>query len=138
MYFDVQIETSPDITFESSLAQDIQIEANLRLRGTATNPSLLGRVNITQRRLVFFGTRYHINQGSVSFFNPSRIEPVVNVDLETKARGIDITLTVSGPMRKLNLTPRSDPPLQFSEIVALLATGRAPGWTPGKWRANPW
>ena len=38
MHFDVQIETSPDMTFESSLAQDIQIEANLRLRGTATNP----------------------------------------------------------------------------------------------------
>ena len=29
-------------------------------------------------------------------------------------------------MNKLQLTPRSDPPLQFSEIVALLATGRAP------------
>ena len=29
-------------------------------------------------------------------------------------------------MNKLNLTPRSDPPLQFNEIVALLATGRAP------------
>jgi translocation and assembly module TamB len=33
---------------------------------------------------------------------------------------------VSGPINKLTLTPRSDPPLQFSEIVALLATGRAP------------
>ena len=35
-------------------------------------------------------------------------------------------LNVSGPLTKLNLTPRSDPPLQFSEIIALLATGRAP------------
>jgi translocation and assembly module TamB len=50
----------------------------------------------------------------------------LNVDLETKARGIDITLTVSGPITKMTLTPRSDPPLQFSEIVALLATGRTP------------
>ncbi len=132
VYLDVQIETSPDITFESSLAQDIQIEASLRLRGTVTNPSLLGRVNITRGELLFFGTRYHINQGSVSFFNPSRIEPVVNVDLETKARGIDITLTVSGPLGKLNLTPRSDPPLQFSEIVALLATGRSPNVEAGQ------
>ena len=102
------------------------MEANLRLRGTATNPSLLGRVNITQGRLVFFGTRYTINQGSVSFFNPSRIEPVLNVDLETRARGIDVTLTISGPLRQLNLTPRSDPPLQLNEIIALLATGRRP------------
>jgi translocation and assembly module TamB len=126
MNFDVQIETAPDITFESSLAQDIQAEANLRLRGTATNPSMLGRITITQGRLVFFGTRYSINQGSVAFYNPSRIEPILNVDLETKARGVDVTLTVSGPITKLNLTPRSDPPLQFNEIVALLATGRAP------------
>jgi translocation and assembly module TamB len=50
----------------------------------------------------------------------------LNVDLETRARGVDVTLTVSGPVNRLNLTPRSDPPLQFNEIVALLATGRSP------------
>ncbi len=122
----MQIETATDITFESSLAQDIQAEANLRLRGTGANPAMLGRVTISQGRLVFFGTRFNINQGSVSFFNPSRIEPILNVDLETRARGVDVTLTISGPITKLNLTPRSDPPLQFNEIVALLATGRAP------------
>ena len=55
-----------------------------------------------------------------------KIEPVLDIDLETKARGVDVILTVSGPLSKLNLTPRSDPPLQFSEIVALLATGAAP------------
>jgi translocation and assembly module TamB len=33
---------------------------------------------------------------------------------------------VAGPLSKLTLTPRSDPPLQFSEIIALLATGNAP------------
>jgi translocation and assembly module TamB len=76
--------------------------------------------------VVFYGTRYTINQGSVSFYNPLKIDPILDIDLETKARGIDITLTISGPLNKLNLTPRSDPPLQFSEIVALLATGRTP------------
>jgi translocation and assembly module TamB len=126
MNFDVQIETAPDITFQSSLAEGLQVEANLRLRGTASNPALLGRINITQGQIVFFGTKYTINQGSVAFYNPVKIEPVLNIDLETKARGVDVTLTVSGPLNKLTLTPRSDPPLQFSEIVALLATGRAP------------
>jgi translocation and assembly module TamB len=126
MNFDVQIESAPDIQFQSSLTQDLQVEANLRLRGNASNPALLGRINITQGQMVFFGTRYNINQGSVAFFNPLKIDPILDIDLETKARGVDITLTVSGPLNKLNLTPRSDPPLQFNEIVALLATGRAP------------
>lgn len=126
MGFDIQINTAPDIEFESSLTQDLQVEANLRLRGTFSNPALLGRINLTQGQVNFFGTRYHISQGSISFFNPLRVEPIFDVDLETKARQIEITLSITGPLNKLNLTPRSDPPLQFSEIVALLATGRTP------------
>ena len=126
MNLDIQIETSPNLRVQSALAQQIQAEANLRLRGTATNPALLGRINITQGQLTFFGNKYTINQGSISFFNPVKIEPIVNIDLQTRARGIDVTLTIAGPMDKLNVTYRSDPPLQFSDIVALLATGRAP------------
>jgi translocation and assembly module TamB len=124
--FDIQINTAPDVQFQSALTQDVQMEANLRLRGTFSNPAVLGRVSITQGRVIFFGTKYTVNQGSVQFFNPVRIDPIVDVDLETKVNGIDVTLNVSGPITKLNLTPRSDPPLQFNEIVALLATGRSP------------
>ncbi len=124
--YDIQISTAPDVLVQSALTQDVEVEANLRVRGTYTSPAVLGRVNITHGQVVFFGTRYNISQGSISFFNPINIEPVLNVDLETKARGIQVTLNVSGPLSKLNLTPSSDPPLQFNEIVALLATGRTP------------
>jgi translocation and assembly module TamB len=41
-----------------------------------------------------------------------------------------VNLTFSGPMSKLNMTYRSDPPLQSQEIIALLAVGRAPGANP--------
>ena len=124
--FDIQINTAPDVQFQSGLTQDVQMEANLRLRGTFSNPAVLGRISVTQGRLIFFGTKYTITQGSVQFFNPVRIDPILDIDLETKVNGIDVTLTISGPLTKLNLTPRSDPPLQSNEIVALLATGRSP------------
>jgi translocation and assembly module TamB len=126
MNLDVQIETAPDVAFQTSVAQSIEADANLRLRGTAINPAVLGRINITQGVMDFLGNKYTINQGSVSFFNPSRIEPILNIDLETKARGVEVTLTVSGPINKLNMSYRSDPPLQWADIVALLATGRTP------------
>jgi translocation and assembly module TamB len=126
MNLDISVETAPDVALQTSVAQSIQADAKLTLRGTVTNPAVLGRINITQGELVFFGNKYTINQGSVSFFNPTKIDPIVNFDLETKARGVDVILTVSGPMTKLNLSYRSDPPLQFSDIVALLATGRTP------------
>jgi translocation and assembly module TamB len=131
--FDVQIDTDPNIQLQSALTENVQAEASLKLRGTATNPALLGRINITQGKLTFFGTQYTLSQGSISFYNPVKVDPILNIDLETKVRGIDIILTVSGPLNKLTLTPRSDPPLQFSEIVALLATGRTPTSDPSLW-----
>jgi translocation and assembly module TamB len=124
--FDVQVQTAPDVQVESSLTQDIVMEANLRLRGTLNNPGVVGRINFMQGQVLFFGSRYNIEQGTISFYNQTKIEPIVDIDLETRVQGIDVILTVAGPLGKLNLTPRSDPPLQFNQIVSLLATGQAP------------
>lgn len=126
MKLDVHIRTSPSVAVQASLAQNIQADADLRLRGTASVPGMLGRVNITAGNLVFFGTKYTVNQGTVAFYNPFKIQPILNVDLETVAKGVDVVLTVSGPIDNMKLTYTSDPPLQFQEIVSLLATGRTP------------
>jgi translocation and assembly module TamB len=126
MQFDVQIETSPEVRFQTAMATDLQADANLRLRGAPSRPALLGRVDVTRGEIVFLGNKYTVNQGAVAFYNPQKIEPVLNVDLQTKAKGIDVILTLSGPIDKLQVTHRSDPPLQFSEIVSLLATGKSP------------
>jgi len=124
--FDVQINTSPNVQVISSLTQGLEVAGNLHLRGTASNPVVLGRIHVSQGQVVFFGTKFTVSQGSISFFNPLNVEPILDIDLDTKARGIDVTLNISGPLNKLKLTPRSDPPLEFNEIVALLATGRTP------------
>lgn len=123
---DIQVETAVDVVFETNMAQGVQADANLRLRGTVTNPAVLGRINVTHGDMVFFGNKYSVSQGSLTFSDPARIAPILNVDLETKARGVTVTLTISGPINKLNVSYRSDPPLQFADVVALLATGRSP------------
>jgi translocation and assembly module TamB len=46
--------------------------------------------------------------------------------LETLAQGVDVTLGVSGPMNNLQLSYTSDPPLNFEQIVQLLATNTTP------------
>ncbi|HVX66237.1 MAG TPA: translocation/assembly module TamB domain-containing protein [Bryobacteraceae bacterium] len=131
MRFDVRILTSPQVRFETKLTKDIQADASLRLRGNATHPVVLGRVMINQGDVMFFGNKYTINSGQILFVNATKIEPTVSLDLETRARGIEVTLHVSGPVNKLNVSYRSDPPLSFADIVALLTTGRQPGLTPG-------
>lgn len=126
MNLDVLIQTTPDVALQSRVAESIQGDATLRLRGTVASPALLGRINVSQGGVLFFGNKYNITRGAISFFNPTRIDPILDVDLQTRARGVDVTLTVTGPPSNLGMTYRSDPPLEFSDIVALLATGRTP------------
>ncbi len=126
MNLDVVIQTAPDVALQSKVAESIQADASLRLRGTVASPALLGRVNISQGSVLFFGNKYTISRGSISFYNATKIDPILDVDLQTRARGVDVTLTVTGPPSRLGLVYRSDPPLELSDIVALLATGRTP------------
>ncbi|MEK7403867.1 MAG: translocation/assembly module TamB domain-containing protein [Acidobacteriota bacterium] len=131
MRFDVRIQTSPQARFETTLTRGVQAEADLRLRGEPARPALVGRVLVNQGEVLFFGNQYDIESGEVLFVNPARIEPVVNLHLQTRVRGIEVTLNINGPLGRPGVTYRSDPPLPFSDIVALLATGRAPAATPG-------
>jgi len=72
-----------------------------------------------------------VNRGDIRFVNPVRIDPIFDLDLETKARGVTVNVSVAGTMQKLSVNYSSDPPLQPREIIALLAVGRAPTDTAG-------
>lgn len=124
--FDVRIESGPSLEVQTSLTRDVQAEAELRLRGNAARPILLGDISVNQGQIQFFGNKYTINRGDIRFINPTKIDPVVDIDVETKARGITVNISFSGTLNKLNLTYRSDPPLQTNDIIALLAVGRDP------------
>jgi translocation and assembly module TamB len=130
MRFDVRIRTSPAIQFRSDLAQNLQADGELTLRGSPDNPGMLGRLAVDSGDLVFFGAKYTVDQGTITFSNPNRIDPILNVDLETAAQGVDVTINLSGPMDKLKLTYHSDPPLEFQQLIALLAAGTTPTTDP--------
>jgi translocation and assembly module TamB len=126
MKLDIRIRTSSSMAVRTSMAQNLQADADLRIRGTASQPSVIGRVSITEGELVFFGSTYTVNSGTISFYNPVRVEPVLDISLGTQAKGVDVVLRVTGPVDNMKLSYTSDPPLQFQEIVQLLAAGKTP------------
>ncbi len=130
MRFDIKIQTAPDVQFRTTLTQNLQLDANVTLRGTPDHPGMLGRVVVTQGEVVFFGSKYTIDQGTVAFYDPNRINPILNIDLETTVQGIDVAISVTGPMDRMKLSYRSDPPMQFSDLISLLASGKTPSTDP--------
>jgi translocation and assembly module TamB len=124
--FDINIISSRSLEVQTSLTRNIQAEANLRLRGTPELPMVLGNVTVNSGEIEFFGNKYTINRGEINFNNPAKIEPIIDMDLETRERGILVDIRFAGPLNKLNFSYRSDPPLETNDIIALLAVGRTP------------
>jgi translocation and assembly module TamB len=126
LHLDVAVESAPSLQVSTNLSRDVEAEISLRLRGTLDHPIILGSITANQGDIKIFGTRFSLNRGEVSFVNAVRVEPVLDLDLETQARGVTVDITVSGTPNKLNFNYRSDPPLQPRDIIALLTVGRAP------------
>jgi translocation and assembly module TamB len=126
LQLDLRIESAPNLQLSTALSRDVEAEVDLRLRGTLNHPVFLGSISANQGDIKVFGTKYSINRAEVRFLNPVKIEPVLDLDLQTRARGVVVDITIAGTPGKLNINYRSDPPLQPRDIIALLTVGRAP------------
>ena len=123
LHLEVRILSTPELTVQTSLAK-LSGDVDLRLRGTAEHPVLLGRVNIAEGDVKLAGTKYHLERGDITFLDPVRIDPVLDVEATTRVRDYDITIGLHGTMERLNTTYRSDPPLSSDDIISLLAFGK--------------
>ena len=118
----VHIVSSPQLSFQNAFAK-LAGNVDLRLRGTLASPSLLGRVSITEGSALIAGTRYDLERGDVTFTNPVRIEPIIDLSATAHVEDYDISLGLHGSPQKLSVSYRSDPPLPEADVVSLLALG---------------
>ena len=123
MRLDLEVTAAPDIRLETTAARNLQGDVDLRIRGTLERPVLLGRIGIHEGELSFAGRRYSVSRGEVTFVNPFRIEPILNLSVQARVQQYDISMDFIGPPDRLTLTYRSDPPLPTQDVLALLVVG---------------
>ncbi len=120
---DVHVVSSPQLNFQNAYAK-LAGDVDLHLRGTLASPSLLGRISILEGSATIAGTRYELQRGDITFTNPVRIEPSIDLNATARVQDYDITLGLHGSPDRMSVTYRSDPPLPEADVVALLALGR--------------
>lgn len=98
--------------------------ANLQVRGTAAEPVILGRANLTDGDIVLNGNRFVLTGGTIQFVNPSVTQPVVNLTITTSIQQYNISLRFEGPVDQLRTQYSSDPSLPSADIIHLLAFGQ--------------
>jgi len=110
----------------AAVSSELSLEgqANLRVIGTASNPVIVGRTELTSGELFFMKRRYQIERAIVNFTDPNRTTPVVNMLITTTINQYNLSLTVIGPVEKLRTSYVSDPPLPPVDIINLIARGQ--------------
>ena len=124
---DVHVVTTPELQMQTAIAK-LSGSADLRVRGSADHPVAIGRVSANEGgELSFNGSKYRLERGEVTFSNPAKTEPIIDIQAATRVRDYDITVNISGDVSKSNglkATWHSEPPLPEADVIALLALGR--------------
>src|SRR5450759_691908 len=123
---DVHVATTPELQMQSAIAR-LSGNADLRVRGTADRPAILGRVEVLEGEISFNGTKYKLERGEVSFPNPAKTQPIIDMTATTRVRDYDITVVFRRAARVpngLKVTWKSEPQLPEADVIALLALGR--------------
>jgi hypothetical protein len=127
---DIRI-TAPSTLQVQNRTLRMTASADLQMRGTFERPALIGRAELDRGEALVEGKRYVITRGTVDFNNPTRIEPFIDVEAETRIRvpqeTYRVTLRATGPLAQPNITFTSDPPLGEVEILALVFSDVTPG-----------
>lgn len=97
--------------------------ANLQVRGTADNPVILGRINLTGGDMILNGDRFVLTGGTIQFVNPSETQPFVNATITTSIQQYNISMRFRGPTDHMETQYTSDPALPEADIIHLLAFG---------------
>jgi translocation and assembly module TamB len=132
LHLDINVSSTNDLNLASSKLS-LQGSASLRVRGTAAEPTVLGRVNLTGGELFFRGNRYLLQPSTLDFVDPYRISPRVNLNVDTTVQDYDVHMGFRGTVDRLRTTYTSEPALPPSDIINLLVFGK----TEAAQAANP-
>ena len=126
-YLNISVSAPHAVRVRNNLAK-ITGSANLALRGSLANPVLFGEVTTDPGGTIEYnGATYALDRAIVTFANPTRIEPLLDVVARTKINEYQVTLSVLGSLARPTTTLGSDPPLPDYDVLSLLATGTASG-----------
>jgi translocation and assembly module TamB len=123
---DVHVTTTPELQMQTANAR-LSGNADLRVRGTAERPAILGRAEVLEGEINFNGNKYNLERGDVTFANPARTQPIIDLRATTRVRDYDITVQFRGDAsvpNGLKVTWQSEPQLPEADVIALLALGR--------------
>jgi translocation and assembly module TamB len=128
----IGVSGSENISVDNNIARaPIRVRGDMIVKGTVSNPILLGRLESNEGYIYFRNNEFRIIHASADFTDPHRIKPILNLTAETSMKGYTVRLNLEGEVDRFNLSLSSDPPLEETDILSLLTVGQLGKQTKG-------
>lgn len=123
---DVEVSIPNDFWFRGK-DEAIEIKGNVQLKKDPYKPFVLyGSVLPVRGTYRFQGKLFQITDGKLTFTGQEDINPIVNVQAETRISDVIIIIRLTGTFEQINLILDSEPPMDQAAIISYLIFGRGP------------
>ncbi len=96
--------------------------ADIRVRGTARAPLLIGTATLAEGEFTFAGSDFDLTRGRVDF-NGKPLDSAINIQAQTVADDVTAFVTISGTAARPDVRFSSSPTLPEDEILSRLLFG---------------
>ena len=118
---DVRVQADDRIRVEG-MGLDSTWRADIRVRGTARAPQLIGAATLTDGEFTFAGSDFDLTRGRVDF-NGKPLNSSINIQAQTVADDVTAFVTISGTAAQPGIRFSSSPTLPEDEILSRLLFG---------------
>ncbi len=103
---------------------DLELAGELRLQQSHGLPGAVGELRVVRGTYSLLGRTCNLVRGVVTFFGDQSMRPRLDIQLSTQVAGTKIRVFLSGTTEKPEITLSSDPEMEQTDIVTLLAVGK--------------
>jgi translocation and assembly module TamB len=122
---DVRIRADNQI-FVSGMGLEAEWATDLRVRGTATNPEVIGSLDVVRGTYSFAGRRFDLDEsGRVVFEGGPLTDPQLNLAATTSVEGVTATINIGGRAQNPQISFTSTPALPQDEVLSRLLFGES-------------
>lgn len=125
----IDVKTVDNIIIKNNLA-DLELKANLNVKGTIPAPVLSGRAENAYAGEIILGERkYAVERLRVDFLGQENLEPNLDILLKStvydQQEELEVSLVLSGTPSDLKFSLTSNPTRSTEDLASLLLTGKS-------------
>ncbi|HQH61247.1 MAG TPA: translocation/assembly module TamB domain-containing protein [Candidatus Saccharicenans sp.] len=125
----INVRTIDNIVIKNNLA-DLELKANLNIKGTIPTPVLSGRAENAYTGEIIIGDRkYTVERLRVDFLGQENLEPNLDILLKStvydQQEELEVSLVLAGTPSDLKFSLTSNPTRSTEDLASLLLTGKS-------------